>query len=42
MKDSVTLEAEKQIRNFRIDFFFFKPVLLPVTEVSESDFEMLG
>lgn len=41
MKDSVTLEAEKQIRNFRIDFFF-KPVLLPVTEVSESDFEMLG
>lgn len=41
MKDSVILEAEKQIRNLRIDFFF-KPVLLAVTEESESDFEMQG
>lgn len=41
MKDPVILEAEKQIRNLRIDFFF-KPVVLAVIEESESDFEILG
>lgn len=41
MKDSVIPEAEKQIRNLRIDFFL-EPTLLAVTEESESDFETLG
>lgn len=41
MKDSVILEAEMQIKNFSIDFFFLKHELLAVTEESESDFVML-